>query len=338
MKSSRNTRQKVAEKYNLEIIGDAVGNYVNKHAHKHYRLSCGHFQDMKCSHVAVGRFRCRSCVIDKHENTAKMYGLEIIDHNPTNDADYKLYRILSCNHTKLIATYNVDTFECDVCIDEKRYVAASRNNLTLLNGADSSVWNRRNYKYNSCGHIGSLRILDVENGCIAPCYTCREIRWKEEAASEGLELLGQTTEEKQTLEQGTYYDYKLPCGCVKNLQVGNVRCGVWACDTHSNWWNKSSNVYLIHFKTEGFEWLKLGVSRDVVKRITQYNLLASCEHKLLKVVPFTNFKGAIDFEKSLHKKYKSVNLNHELMKQYKGNGWSECYPMSLAETLIEELG
>jgi predicted GIY-YIG superfamily endonuclease len=167
------------------------------------------------------------------------------------------------------------------------------------------------------------------NNKVTKCVQCRIIRWKNEASINGLEYLSHVNNIKAK--------YRLPCGCIKDIAVGSVRGNIWACDTHSNWWNKNSCVYLIRCNTENFSWLKIGVSVNVDRRITEYYFKQETSVDIICMKSFLNFKEATNFEKVLHRKYSNLNISHEHMKNYKKSGWSECYPLELKEILLKEL-
>jgi hypothetical protein len=321
-----------------KIVGEALGKYSAQYAHKLYELECGHLQDIKKQHAKTGKFRCKTCLVQKHESVAELNNLAIVDHMPTSDPDYKLYKFIECGHEQLFASYNIKFgVKCTVCTIQSRFDAASRNNLELLNADCTDKWMHRNYKYKKCNHVQSIKIQDVENDNVPECRQCRQDKWVEDALSVGLVFIGES--ETTFSNNGKYYKYEMPCGCIKDFKVGNIKRNVWACDLHSNFWNKKSNVYVIKFTDtlSGFSWLKVGVSTNVQKRISDYKLKSKCKYDILFVKEFDSYKEALAFEKRLHSDYKDFNLDHSLMKKYKQNGWSECYTLDISSKLLSEL-
>jgi hypothetical protein len=314
-----------------KLIGDAIGTYSAQYAHKLYELECGHRQDIKKQHAAAGKFRCKTCLIDKYENIAKLNNLEIVNHTPNSDPDYKLYKFKDCGHEKLFASYNIKSgISCSTCTIQSRFDAAHRNNLELLNADCTDKWMHRDYKYKKCSHIQSMKIQDVGNNNIPECRECRQNSWIEDALSVGLVFIGES--KNKVHKNSKYYEYLLPCGCKKDFLIGSIKKNSWACDVHSNFWNKRSNVYLIKFTelSSGFSWLKVGVSTNVNRRINDYKLKSKCLHDILYVKEFDTYKEALVFEKNIHCKYKNINLDHNTMKKFKQNGWSECYPVEFS--------
>lgn len=321
-----------------KLVGKAVGTYSAQYAHKLYELECGHRQDIKKQHAKAGKFRCKTCLVQKYESFATMNNLTILDHKPTSDPDYKLYKFADCGHEQLFASYNIKFgVSCSTCTTNSRITAANRNDLVLLNIECTDKWMHRDYKYKKCNHVQSMKLQDVENNNIPECKQCRKDRWVEEALSSGLVFIGES--ETTLSNNGKYYKYEMPCGCVKDFKVGNVKRNVWACNIHSNFWNKRSNLYVIKFTDilSDFSWLKVGVSTNVQRRISDYKLKSECTHDILFVKEFDSYREALTFEKRIHSKYKEFNLDHSLMKNYKQNGWSECYTLDISSELLSEL-
>lgn len=316
-----------------EIVGSALGKYAKQYQYAQYKLPCGHLQDIRKQHVKTGSYRCKACLKAQYEEDAQICGLEITEFQPCSDKDYKRYKFIGCGHEKLLTTYAVrnKNIECTDCVDDQRHKDAIRNNLVLMDSKDCSKWTHRDYKYNSCGHVQKMKLQDVSKNKIPKCTQCRELRWKTEANLAGLEFLCISNEDINCCE------YLLPCGCTKKFKTGNVRYNKWACDEHSNFWTKPSDIYLIKFTTETKQWLKLGVSTDAKRRILDYKIKCKYDADIIVTKTFETYKEALEFEKLMHKKYKYSNLSHSNMKEYMQNGWSECYDLSLIDVLHKEI-
>jgi hypothetical protein len=316
-----------------KIISKALGSYAQQYQYGHYLLPCGHSQDIKKQHVKSNRYRCRECLLLEYKAQAQSCGLEVIDFKPTSDTNYKRYKFIGCGHERILdfSAVKNKSVECTECINISRNEAATRNNLILIDLNDCSKWMHRQYKYCDCGHIQSIKLQDVSNDKIPKCIECKKLRWQDEASNAGLKLLSACSEDTG------YSNYLLPCGCTQKFKIGNIRYNKWACKEHSNFWTKPSNVYLISFTTESKSWLKLGVSANVKQRILDYKLKCKYDASVIISKTFQTYKQALDFEKFLHNKYKENNILHSEMKEYMQNGWSECYDLSLIDTLYQEI-
>ncbi len=313
------------------ISRDVIGDYKAKSAHGLYQLPCGHLQESKNAHIRDGKYKCKQCLLDRYEKEAAEQGMVILEHRPTDDADYKLYQ-LSCGHTKIAANYNVHKLSCDDCDFIERHDAAERNGLILLNYKDTSKWMSRNYQYKSCGHVQSMSLQRITKDDVPICSQCQLDRWQNEAAREGLEIIELHV---QKSDNGTHkHLYKLTCGCEKLLTTGAVRVGVYGCDNHSTYWNKKSVLYLLKFQVGDFVWLKLGVSSNLPRRVNDYKIKHDYLMDKIKLVEFDTLANATVIEKQIHKKYKNSRLNPDLMRQYKDNGTTECYPLEMQLELL----
>lgn len=337
--TKKQNNEKYAEdalKHGAVLISESVEPRKIPSQYKSYQLACGHISEHKYTHVRAGLFRCQKCKQDKYTSEAKAAGLVIIDGNPTNDADYKLYKYLDCGHEKLLTSYNVANLKhgvCLICEEKRRYAEAERNGLELLNLEDASKWMHRDYKFISCGHTQSILLSRVTNNTVPSCRICNELKWFKEAKDEGLEFLGVSRKK----ENVTLYNYRLPCGCIKPMTTGTVRLGVWACNNHSNYYCKPSNVYLFEFVAEGFSWLKLGLSSKLERRIGDYKMKVPYNCTKLYVVPTKSNREAVIYEKALHASHKSSKLDYLSMKEFMTNGGNECYPMSMKDYFIYTL-
>ena len=68
-----------------------------------------------------------------------------------------------------------------------------------------------------------------------------------------------------------------------------------------------------------------------------YGLKNGSKVKRLKVIDFDTGREAHNFESSLHIKYKRKRLPVKKMKEFLKNGYRECYPLEMLDTLMEEL-
>jgi hypothetical protein len=86
------------------------------------------------------------------------------------------------------------------------------------------------------------------------------------------------------------------------------------------------------------EWLKLGFAKNIDFRVSQYKLPSEAEVSVLATLPFDTGKEAIEFEKSLHTKYRRKRLRvKDMLAFHAGSGATECYPLTMVEKLMSEM-
>lgn len=290
-----------------------------------YELPCGHSQEIRKQHYKAGRYRCKTCQNIKHSEEAKAIGLTLIE----DLGSYKKYQ-LPCSHYKNILPEQVRTgiYACDDCKDSQRKTATSKLNIEIL----STLPNKLHIKFLSCGHTQIVKsaILHKDNSPI--CKECIHMEHLHHAEREGLLIVNQTN-----LTTTREFTYLLPCGCLKKLKAGNVKRGIWACDTHSNWWNKSSGIYVLKLTLGTSEIVKIGVTCNVKSRIASFGLADSVKFELIEYYTFENFKHATDVEKTLHKDFSHLKLPCLIAKTYLQSGYTECYPIEHLGYLIQQL-
>ena len=253
--------QEQASHHKATLLGYGKELHKIPRNYRRYLLHCGHEQDIKYQHMAVGKFRCKECIKDKCEIAASEIGAEIIENLPLkDDADYKKYR-LRCGHVKLMAPYNLNA-SCTECNENLINTKSEEANITILSKQSGSYV----CKFNTCGHIQNIKRSSILNNNIPKCFECVKIRYQIEAEAVGLKYISKTSVKDR--EYGYYGEYILPCGCSKLIKPGNVRKNSWGCEIHSSYWNKEAVLYLIEIKTEKFSWLKLGVTSNIGRRIS----------------------------------------------------------------------
>lgn len=292
-----------------------------------YKLECGHSQEIKKQHYKAGKYKCNTCMFLKHKEEAVNSGLELLEDKPSS---YKRYKFISCGHEKLITPDQVRTknVECKECKLENLDSILKSLNIEIV----SRVKNSCEIKNLGCGHIIKTKYSNILKNYLPKCSICSFELDVEVAKSKGLELL----EKNYNDDQASYF-YRLPCGCVKSLRTGNVKRGVWACDIHSNWWNKPSGVYVVKLEFKDFTCIKLGVSTDLNCRISSYGFKEDCKVTTLIYKDFDTYKNAILIEKKLHSKFKNSNIDNDAMKLKMKSGFTECYPVELSFNILKEL-
>ena len=329
---AKERRFEEAKQHGLIVIGEAVGIYKQQSAHLHYLLPCGHTQDIKACHVRTGKFRCKSCIKENHIREASTIDLEIIDHSPTDDTDYKLYKNKKCGHERILPAWHITkqaekgSIECKTCISDRRFEDAERNDLELLLD-ESEKWMYRKYRYKVCGHEQYMKLQDITKNIVPACETCRVDRLYVEATERGLTLLQLNIEQEKHL-------YELPCGCTKAFKAGNIRRDVWACDNHS-YLDKDAHLYVLEFIEDDFSWIKIGKSVNVAARVKGIESSAHCE--VIYISPKKKSHEILKIEDELHREFAKVNLEYDLLKFKMKSGWTECYDISSKYEILNKV-
>jgi hypothetical protein len=213
------------------------------------------------------------------------------------------------------------------CADKYKKEAEDAGLVYLGEATNKSSYRR--YKFISCLHETNILPQNVRNKEV-DCKQCVYDKITQEANNQHLKIVKKNNRHS--------YVYELPCGCNQIIHTSAVRSGEWICRkcTPSHF-RLVSYIYLLEISSNNFSWLKLGYSRNIGKRIKYYDLVQSKVDVVFNVKIKTG-KEAIKLEKELHFKYKQEKLCSTLMKSYhRRDGFTECYPLCMKETLLEEL-
>ena len=158
-----------------------------------------------------------------------------------------------------------------------------------------------------------------------------------EAKAVGLTLIGAGRD-------AHYRTYRFnDCGHEQEIFMHNVRDDFFTCNIcEETSRDLPSKVYLLKIEVDKiahlFTWLKLGYTKNISKRIKQYRLPSESKITRLKVINFSKGRDANKFESSLQSKYRKKRLPIKKMKEFHtGNGYNECYPLKMLDTLMDEL-
>lgn len=212
---------------------------------------------------------------------------------------------------------------------EKYIKEAELNGFEYLGAADEcSPSSYRKYRLVSCGHVVDALPTNIRNNSLR-CAECFNLKLNKEATSVGLQLLSRI--------KSQLYEYKLPCGHTQEIFTGAVRTNEWICRTcNSSYFDLPSELYLLKIKSEDFEWLKLGYSRNLTIRIRSYKLQNS-EVSQIRSRKFKTGREVIQVEQKLHSKYFQHRLNPDRMKEYHTqDGYTECYPIEMLDKFLHE--
>jgi len=315
-----------AKAVGLKIIGD-----TNKKGLKLYKFKkCGHTQEIFTTSVRNNRFRCHSCFKEQLKNEAKAVGLTLLGEGKSQA--YRIYKCNICDHHQEIQFGAVrrNNFRCENCFQTKLKNEAKAVGLELIGKGKNKDY--RKYRFNQCGHIHEVHKNTVRFNN-PRCHICHKQKLQKEAKAVGLTLVGK-------VEDPAYRKYKFNhCGHTQDIPPSHIRNGYFRCmeceDTNLK---KPSKVYILEITSKKETFLKLGYASNIKRRTYGYGLSKSAKIKKLKVVDFKTGREALDFEKSLHKKYKKKRLPLKKMKEhFQSQGFSECYPLEMLDKLLEEL-
>lgn len=290
--------------------------------------NCGHTQFLQPTHVRRNNVKCLTCFMK-----AEVERLFSNGHVLLHRVKGTIRKVMKpCRH--VVEVHNISLgleSRCSQCFEKELKEHTEVIGAEYI-GVESESY--RKIRFKSCRHEKVVHQSQIQkrNPVCRICFD-KELseRKQKEAAANGLIALNKV--------DSYYWNYQLPCGCVKVLRSDHVRDDSWLCDVHSeSHYTKPSFIYLLHIKSENFEWLKLGYSKDIDLRAGNYGLPSESIVKLLSQVHFDKGSTAFQVERDLHKKYKDYRLCKKEMQQWhKSNGHTECYPTSLEFTLMDEL-
>lgn len=324
----RNHTRPITDKQRAEadVVGlDVVCSSTDPNKNLYKYRDCGHVEYLQPTHVRRNNFRCSTCQHSKEVAEANDVGIMFLFRTKGN---YRVY-LKPCGHIFESTVRNVQRHKgsCQQCFEETMIAAASTNGYDVI-GYDTR--GRRIIRFRYCGHEKVAHQTQIFKGNVV----CRECLLNEHIAAakeQGLEFIGQTNDR--------YSLYKLPCGHERELRQDHAQDGTWLCqhcgDSH---YVKPSNVYIIRFTYGSFSWLKFGFAKHVSIRTNSYGVPVGTTKELIEVVSFESGYDAMLFEKSVHAKYKHTMYPKEKMIEYHTfNGFTECYPVEMLETLIHEI-
>lgn len=307
--------------------------YLGKTSDPNYKkylcLSCSSVNEYQPQHMRTGNALCQGCHEKSLASDLDKINCDLV---LVKKRGKYVVRFRTCGHTVIKDTNAIrarTTDWCPICAD-----ITFQERLELLGIEATGQGNRRNKEYliKNCGHKITLRTDEISRGTLV-CSICNELDFKEKIESFGLQQL------PIKASKAGFRVFRLTCGCTQELGMFSAKIGRWNCrQCNENYYKKESSVYLIKFSCGGFEWLKLGFSKNIDARITGYKMKDGCSSDLVEVVCFPTGLEAVKVEKNLHSIYKSQRLDPEYMKNYHTrNGFTECYPIHLYSTLKEEL-
>lgn len=317
-----NDKQKLeAKSVGLECVSKTTNQNYNLYKHK----DCGHKSYFQPTHVRRNNIKCHTCFMNNLSTMCSKTGTNLIHHVRGNY--YKLIR--DCGHEVVSTASNIENYSgnCNICFDEKLKTVSLQNGYEYISKESGGY---RKIRFNNCGHEKVSHQSQLQLGNVV-CQECELNTLIYDAEKVGLRFIN--------ILQDGYALYHLPCGCHREIRIDKVRLNSWICqECDKTYYNQPSNVYLYQMTDCGFSWLKLGFSKDSANRVKFYGNNETCEVELLCEIKFDTGYSAKEFEKNLHRKYSNQKLNRVEMKKYHNKGgFTECYPLTLKVTLLDEL-
>ncbi len=311
-----------AEARGCKLVG--AGRNAN---YRKYALPCGHEQEVGCSAIRGGNFRCSVCFADKLNQAAQVQGCKLL--GPGKNKSYRLYS-LSCGHEQEVGLDKIrdGIFRCSVCLAEKLNQEAEARGCKLV-GAGRNA-NYRKYAL-PCGHEQEVNVARMRDGGFR-CSICLANKLNQEAQVQGCKLLGPG-------KNKSYRLYSLSCGHEREVDIGQMRDGYFRCQIcEETSRTLPSNVYLFHIKVDSDEWLKLGYAKEVDSRASKYGLPKGAEVTTVCCLPFDTGNEAHAAEADIHKRHRRKRLtSNQMIDFHTKGGFEECYPVTMLETLLAEL-
>tara|TARA_B110000908_G_C10174796_1_gene412697 strand:- start:22 stop:1080 length:1059 start_codon:yes stop_codon:yes gene_type:complete len=325
---------KEAEAVNLTLLSLGSKYLSNGNHDMHYRRyrfnKCGHIGELRLDKVRWNIFKCKTCMIERHKKEAEAVKLELIEYLKKNG--YAKYKCKICAHIQDFQQTHVrnNKVACEMCHEEKLKKDAQVKDLEIINRKEgaSSI-----YRFIKCGHEREITHSHVRGNNEVTCLICFEEKLNKEANKAGLKIIGKANSGRGVRR----YRFK-ECGHERDLSISNVRQACFDCkECGSGFRSKPSKIYILMLSFQNLEWLKLGYSKDIPKRIRGYQLHEEVSVSIIKTVDFEDGHKAYELESSLHSKNIKNKISVEVISMYMKSGVTECYPIEMKDKLLKEL-
>ncbi|MDA8590364.1 hypothetical protein N9L12_04140 [Luminiphilus sp.] len=173
---------------------------------------------------------------------------------------------------------------------------------------------------------------DVRRADEMTCSTCRYQGWVDDARRVGLVLLG------QGIKKG-YMRYRFSeCGHERELYREAVKNNAFICNQcNVTAWDSPATVYLFRMEYDGFEWLKLGYSKNPMERRKKYGLPNETNFELLFERRFSDGHQVFEFEQLKLTELAEFRIPAVDMVRYHASGARECLKIEAMESVLESL-
>ncbi len=291
---------------------------------------CDHKQERQTPDVRVGNVACEKCFEDQLKTEAEAQGLTVVGE--CGQDGYRLYQFETCEHIQALQMAHVrdGVLECKECLDKRHEEEATNVGLTLL--GKSSTPNLRRYQFNDCEHEKEIDPGDVRDNAFR-CAICFDEKLAKEAEKVGLTILGAGKDANYRL-----YSFN-DCGHQRELSTSAVRKSSFVCNSCEEVARDlPSHIYFVQLSMEAFSWIKVGFAKNPDDRVKRYGMPHNVEALEMVIIPQNTGRIAEQFERDLHRRYRTERLSPQKMKRYHTkSGSEECYPVSLRDTLRLEL-
>lgn len=294
-----------------------------------YRFNaCGHEQFAQPTHVRRDNVVCSTCDLYLAANNAYNRGMFLL-----NRPSYQQNTVLlECGHVRVSSGQTLKSnaeIKCQQCFEESLNSQIQNIGITLIESKGSY----KRFTFNGCGHEKTAHFSQIFKDNLV-CQVCKEDGYAKEAEKEGLTYLGFCS--KDEVDSNMKRQYRLPCGHDRALRMSHVRDSRWECDIcDDSHYHKPSFVYLLRIDLPNGSYSKLGYARNVETRIQGYGI-PSEQCTIIAKIPFETGRAAMEYENSLHSKYREQNIDKSVTGQYMINGKTECYPLSMIDVFSSE--
>ena len=280
--------------------------------------------------------KCSNCFMNSIKESANLAGLDLVLHQP--EPLPTIFRRKECGHivkhrrhyVKQIINRVAESARCKSCYDDKITKHLQQKGLKEMK-PPLNPKGKAEFLVKSCGHTikstySNLLISTPQ------CSDCLVDNFKKDVESHGLKYLGKSV---ASATKG-HHTYELPCGHVKSIRLDKARMNAWECrECEVSHLDKPSFLYLLYFRTEGLEWLKLGYARNIENRVSSYGV-GNTPYTVEYIQKFQTGQEVKDFEIELHKTLRDKKIPKTTMKNFhKNNGGNECYPVSEIKPIVK---
>ena len=265
----------------------------------------------------------------KHRAEAGAAGLVLLGASQKG-AMYRNYQFNECGHTRDARpeAVRVGQVRCKQCFDDRLTNDAKIYGLALI--GDGRSINYKKYKL-PCRHEKDITTQNAQKGAFR-CQQCLDKILENDAYATGLTLIGSST------KGCNYRKYKLPCGHQTDITKSSVRKGITptCLECGDNHFTKQSHLYIVEFTTKsGKSSIKLGIANNMNTRELSWLLREGVTTKILALWLCHSKLDLLKIEKHIHSKSGIQGLSPEEGKEFVGSGYSEFYPTSETEALIQ---
>jgi T5orf172 domain len=318
--------RKEALEMGLDLLGPSTDGVL---ARRNYRfIKCGHIRNIATGDIRERSVSCTECREDKIKKDCERLGLELLRF--TGKDTIREVKFKDCGHVRELYLHHFadETIKCQLCCDKELAEHVDSFGIDVIEAVPGA---KRKIRFRNCQHEKIVGLSNLKSNSVS-CGICLTQKLADEATESGLVYLGSLP--------GKLHRYRAPCGCEVNANPGHIRKGHWKCrPCEKSHYDFPSKIYLYHlvFK-DGAEILKLGYARNPQARLLDYKLNSEESFESLIEVEYDKGIDAFNAERVIHKKYKPNVLSKEHARMYlTESGFTECYPISMKDTLLEEL-